>query len=298
MVSNIEFEDIFILVLVLIGLVVLFLAILLVIVVIRVVVGLIRGVADVINPYSKLNLERPKFFDIEAQFVTATLAGFNVRYQLKVGCELINAAAYRRTRMADNRVRLSLLEKFNQEVVQPFFDENNLFFHLNWRRAAILALNVNPVSIYEAKMDAGQEMIVEQTLTAINNKLRNLPAFSANGCEIKAVDFSLPYPTVDLVRINAAMITEEQRQAILARPEFSRESEKLAIALLEQSLEPDTSGALKDIGRYVEFSKKIAEAEELVIREIQQGPGSESEKQDKIERFKDELRLIRERYQK
>jgi hypothetical protein len=291
MVTSIEFEDIFIWALIIgaLTIAVLFVALLTIV---------IRGARRLVNPYSHFNLNRRKFSLIEGEFSAATLAGFKVAYRLKVGCQWIDAAEYCKTRMAEKSVRQSLLERFKQEVVQQFLDQHNVFFHLDWRKSAMLASNVNPVSIYEVKMEAGGQRIQEIHLPGFNETLRKLPVFTANGCELSVKDFSLPYPSNDMVKRNSTMITEEQRQAILARPEFSGESERLAIALLEKCMEPETMSALKEIGLYVEFNKTIAEAERLVVKEIQQGPESESEKQGKIERFKDELKIIRERYQK
>jgi hypothetical protein len=265
---------------------------------IAVLIGVASAARRSMNPYSPSNLDHQKSFLIEGEFFAATLAGFKIAYRLEVGCERIDTDEYCKARMADDSVRQSLLERFHLEVVQRFLDEHNVFFHLDWRKAATVASNLSPVSIYEVKREATGQRIQEIHLPAFKDRLRQMPPFVGNGCELTLADFSLPYPSSRMTKAKSGIISEEQRQLIFAHPEFSEESEKLAIALHEKSLEPETTGALKGIGRYVEFSKTIAEAEQLVIKEIQHGPGSESEKQDKIERFRDELRMIRERYEK
>ena len=261
-------------------------------------IGILRGVWNSINPYSRRNLEHQESFLIEGEFFAATLAGFKIAYRLKVSCERIDTTEYCEARMADKEVRQSLLERFHHEVVERFLDEHNVFFHLDWRKAATISSNLTPVSIYEVKPETTGRRIQEIHLSDFKDRLRQMPSFVGNGCELTLADFSLPYPSGRMTKTKSGTISEERRQLIAAHPEFTEESEKLAIALHEKSLEPETADALKEIGRYVEFNKTISEAEQLVIKGLQQGAGSESEKQDKIERFKDELRLIREKYQK
>ena len=92
-------------------------------------------------------------------------------------------------------------------------------------------------------------------------------------------------------RFQITLMTEDERKLIADAIRRIQGPEK------QETLDPVISRALKELGRYRQFETAMRNAEKEAVADIQKTPLSDSEKREEIEKLRDQVSLIRERYQ-
>ena len=198
---------------------------------------------DTYSPYHSFNIWVWNSFLVERVFISRTLAGFRVSYVLKLFCELKDKEEFRKAHMAEASSQQSLAYDFDLHVLQPFLAEHNRFFHLDWERVPLTdAAGMAPTMICELVEENGTPFIQEVHEKRIKAELAALPPIRSKGCDVRVMDFSLPFLSNEVIEKNFNMLSNEQQQAILETPEFSAYSQQLAAALLKRRLDFFTSG--------------------------------------------------------
>jgi hypothetical protein len=177
-------------------------------------------------------------FTAEKTFTTQTPAGFKVRYQFELICRRLDKEQSKRARMLDTGNREAFVAAYNQQILLPYFGERSCFFHIEWLKAVELnkQYEVFRTPVCQLLMsDAGQE-IREFPDTQIMNDLGSTPLLM-NGCDAVMGEFNRNIFDDELVEENYAMLTAEQREAVLRDPRYGPFEEMLAVSALKRRLE-------------------------------------------------------------
>jgi len=189
------------------------------------------------NPSFK-DYDITKGFVAEKVFTTTTPTGFKVRYGFQLICRRLNEDESKREHMLDKRKQEEFVTAYNEEVLLPYLRERSCFFHLEWRKAIELdkQYEVFRTPVCQLVVEDGRLDICEFPDTKIMNELRSTPLVM-NGCDGVMGEFNRNIFDDDLVEDNYAMLTEEQRKAVVNDPRYGAFEEMLAVSALNRRLE-------------------------------------------------------------
>jgi hypothetical protein len=191
------------------------------------------------NEYTDLNYKYwQSQFLIRRKFTARTLLGFKVEYNLTVSAKRIDAEEFKRHRMLNESARQSLAKEANDEFFLTFLDARKYFFSFNllgaMREGDVYKL-FSPTLDQLLEKD-GSTSVREYASGSFGVELHE-KSFKKKGCEVK-LGFYRPEGSSDsLIEGNYAMLTEEQKEAILADENFVAFEEMLAVAALKRRLD-------------------------------------------------------------
>jgi hypothetical protein len=205
------------------------------------------------NEYTELNPKYFTAFTIERSFTAKTLLDFKVQYGLNLLVQRVDDEEFKRHRMLDDYSRQQLAEEFNEEVFLGFMNDESCFFSIATPSA------IEPKEIYEAFrtpiyqlveddetfarefakttfLKDGGRFVREFAKTSFQVGVGKIP-FTKNGCKITSGYLEVDHFPDELIEENYAMLTNEQKAAILADKDFGILDETLAVAALKRRLE-------------------------------------------------------------
>ena len=190
------------------------------------------------DPYREGNYRYIQNFVPEEYFTTKTAAGFKVRYELRLICARVNNQDFNRCRMLDESRQKALVEDFNNSVFLPFLEERNCFFHLEWL-TTIEGRMVHQIfrsAVCRLQNPNGASTITEYAGRSITHDLSK-KVFKECGCECKVPYFNTRDFPNELIDENYAMLTEEQKLAVLEDERYGAYEEWLAVGAMKRTLD-------------------------------------------------------------
>lgn len=193
--------------------------------------------------YTESNLKywQSDHFMIYRTFTAQTLLGFKVEYDLELMTKRIDPEEFKKHRMLDEHSRNMLAEETNRESFLPYLDEHGYFFSFS------VPSSIEPSNIHRSfgttlfqlvKKRDGQTFVREYADGSFKAELHKI-TFRKMGCEVNlGVAYRLREGFSDyLIEENYAMLTNEQKTAILEDENFAPLEEMLAVAALKRRLD-------------------------------------------------------------
>ena len=164
-----------------------------------------------------------------------TLAGFKVPYTLDFTFERIDNANFNLHKMLGENNQSTLANSFNTSRVRRLLFKNSCFFHIDWPRATgphevfrtlILRLENEEGTLFVNPVSNGELL-----------RLFNEETFTGQGCKVELTDIRLPPFDQNIIKLNYAMLTEEQKNAILMDDRYGAFEQMVAVAALKRRLD-------------------------------------------------------------
>jgi hypothetical protein len=208
------------------------------------IVGLPLAVAAVVlayrrqvenNPYREGDVRYIKSFTLKETFTTRSLANFKVRYQLELLCARADNTEFNRMQMLDAEPQRDLAIQYHGDMFQRVFNNGSYFLSFELRRVVIGDCSFYRIRtpIRQASLEDGKLVVCEVRDTKIRAETLALPAYRKHGCEVTLVRTYVNIFDEKLIEENYAMLTEKQKEAILADKDFGAFQESLAVAALK-----------------------------------------------------------------
>jgi hypothetical protein len=169
-------------------------------------------------------------------FIAQTLTGFKVKYRLELLFERVNNDEFNRARMLDDYAKYSLVVHYNNEVFWSYFNDTSCFFGIQWRMVNRLGEDYGMASTPVCRLLPNNNDLAVGTMHdhEMESELRKLAPFIKNGCAVTINYFRRDIFDIELIEENYAMITDAQKQAILASDRYGAHEEMFAVAALKR----------------------------------------------------------------
>jgi hypothetical protein len=155
---------------------------------------------------------------------------------LEVTFGSVDNEEFHRAGMQTDSVKRSTVIDYNNQVVLPYLDSLSCFFTTRWEVVKSSGQQcVKPSSsIYRLLQDNDQLVVSRVYDDQIETQLRKLAPFRKNGCTVSILHFNINNLDTELTELNYAMITDEQKKAILASDRYDAYEEAVAVTALKR----------------------------------------------------------------
>jgi hypothetical protein len=187
------------------------------------------------DPYREGDPRYQKTLCFNETFVEDTLAGFKVAYTLDFNFERVDNENFNLHKMLKESSQSVLAHTFNTNRVRRLMFINSWFFHIDWPRAT------GPHEYFRTPVcrlvPEDGSLYVEQVSEGDVRALFWSEPFTGHGCKVELVDIRLHRFPENIIKVNYAMLTEEQKKAILMDDRYGAFEQMLAVAALKRRLD-------------------------------------------------------------
>jgi hypothetical protein len=191
------------------------------------------------DPYSAICI-RYHTFELHENFTARTLAGFKVQYRLWLIGARTNVEEFKKAKMAEPKAQRALAEDFNKKVFESHLEANNYFFHLHLHSAESFPSDrlyeVFRTPLCHLVAENGQSPVAEVSNVTVTGALKD-HSYEASGCRLELGDFHGSVFPAELIKENYAMLTKEEKEAVIQDEHYGRYEQALAIAALRRQLD-------------------------------------------------------------
>jgi hypothetical protein len=187
------------------------------------------------DPYREGDSRYQRTLCFSETFFEKTLAGFHVAYTLDFNFERVDNEDFNLHKMLKDSSQSVLAHSFNTNRVKRLIFVNSCFFHIEWPRAT------GPHELFRTAVlrleDEGDTLLVKTMSHGDLLNLFNEEPFIGHGCKVELVQFRLNPFNEATIKENHAMLTDEQKIAILSDDRYGTFEQMLAVAALKRRLD-------------------------------------------------------------